>query len=87
VMNNGLMGGYGEWMPAAVELFGSNRLSGNYAAIGRALGAHTELVREPAELRPALERAIAGTEDGRTALVEVMTHEEHELPGSGTDGA
>jgi hypothetical protein len=30
-------------------------------------------------LRPALERAIRSTEDGRTALVEVRTHEEHEL--------
>jgi len=79
VMNNGLMGGYGEWMPSAVERYASNELGGDYAAIGRALGAHTELVREPAALRPALERAIRSTEDGRTALVEVRTHEEHEL--------
>jgi thiamine pyrophosphate-dependent acetolactate synthase large subunit-like protein len=79
VMNNGLMGGYGEWMPSAVERYASNELGGDYAAVGRALGAHTELVRDPAELRPALERAIRSTEDGCTALVEVLTHEEHEL--------
>ncbi len=37
VMNNGLMGGYGEWMPDAVERDAANRLSGDYA--GRRQGA------------------------------------------------
>jgi acetolactate synthase-1/2/3 large subunit len=79
VLNNGLMGGYGEWMPDAVDRYGSNRLGGDYSAIGRALGAHTELVAEPAQLRPALERCVASVATGQTALLEVMTHEEHEL--------
>jgi len=35
-----------------------------------ALGGHGELVREPAELRPALERALAA---GTPALVNVLT--------------
>jgi acetolactate synthase-1/2/3 large subunit len=79
VMNNGLMGGYAEWMPEAVDRYASNRLSGEYAAVGQALGAHTEKAAAPGELRPALERAIAAVHDGRTALVEVMTHEEPRL--------
>ena len=79
VMNNGLMGGYGEWMPDAVERHAANRLGGDYAAIGAALGGHTERVERPGELRPALERCIAATASGRAALLEVMTHEEHEL--------
>ena len=79
VLNNGLMGGYGQWMPDAVDRYGSNRLAGDYSAIGRALGAHTELVAEPAQLRPALERCVASVAAGQTALLEVMTHEEHEL--------
>jgi acetolactate synthase-1/2/3 large subunit len=79
VLNNGLMGGYGQWMPDAVDRYGSNRVGGEYAVLARALGAHTELVRQPAELRPALERGIASVAAGRTALLEVMTHEEHEL--------
>ena len=54
-------------------------MGGEYAVLARALGAHTELVRQPAELRPALERGIASVAAGRTALLEVMTHEEHEL--------
>ncbi len=79
VMNNGLMGGYGEWMPRAVDRFASNRLSGEYAALARALGAHAETAATPHELGPALERAVAAARDGRTVLVEVMTHEEPRL--------
>jgi len=79
VMNNGLMGGYGEWMPDAVERYAANRLSGNYCEIGAALGAYAERIEQPADLRAALERCIAAVEDGRTALLEVMTHEEPTL--------
>lgn len=79
VMNNGLMGGYGEWMPDAVERYGSNQLGGSYAEIGAALGAYTERVAEPAELHVALERCIASVESGQAVLLEVMTHEEPAL--------
>jgi acetolactate synthase-1/2/3 large subunit len=41
-----------------------------YDQIAEALGAHGELVREPVQLRPALERAFAA---GRPALVNVLT--------------
>jgi acetolactate synthase-1/2/3 large subunit len=41
-----------------------------YDEVVAALGGHGELVREPAELRPALERALAA--DG-PALVNVLT--------------
>jgi acetolactate synthase I/II/III large subunit len=41
-----------------------------YDAVVEALGGHGELVREPAELRPALERALAA---GGPALVNVLT--------------
>jgi thiamine pyrophosphate-dependent acetolactate synthase large subunit-like protein len=76
VMNNGLMGGYGEWMPDAVDRYSSNQLGGSYADVGAALGAYTERVADPAELQAALQRCIASVESGRAALLEVMTHEE-----------
>jgi acetolactate synthase-1/2/3 large subunit len=41
-----------------------------YDKVVEALGGHGELVREPAALRPALERALAA---GRPALVNVLT--------------
>ena len=48
-----------------------------YDQIAEALGCHAELVREPAELRPALERAF---ESGRPALVNVLTDPEVVYP-------
>ena len=78
-MNNGVMGGYGEWMPDAVARDAANRLSGDYAAVGKALGGHSERVERPDELRAALDRGIASTRAGQAALLEVMTHEESRL--------
>ena len=48
-----------------------------YEKIAEALGCHAELVSEPAELRPALERAFAS---GRPALVNVLTDPEVVYP-------
>ena len=44
---------------------------------GRCRDGHGELVREPAELRPALERAFAS---GKPALVNVLTDPEVVYP-------
>jgi acetolactate synthase-1/2/3 large subunit len=79
VLRNGLMGGYGRWMPDAVERHGADRLGGDYAAVAEALGGHAERVATPGELRPALERAVAAAAD-RPVLVEVATHEEPVQP-------
>jgi acetolactate synthase-1/2/3 large subunit len=79
VLNNGLMGGYGECMPRAVERYGAHRLGGDYAGVAAALGAHSEQVERPGDLRPAIGRCVAAVEAGRTALLEVRTHEEPEL--------
>src|SRR5215211_294009 len=48
-----------------------------YDQIAEALGCHSELVSEPAELRPALERSFAA---GRPALVNVLTDPEVVYP-------
>lgn len=48
-------------------------LGGDYVAVARALGAHAERVRTPDEIVPALQRAIAATQDGVPALVEFIT--------------
>jgi acetolactate synthase-1/2/3 large subunit len=48
-----------------------------YDQIAEALGCHAELVSEPAQLRPALERAFAA---GRPALVNVLTDPEVVYP-------
>src|SRR5204863_8909876 len=50
-----------------------------YDEVVEALGGHGELVRTPAELRPALERALAA---GKPALVNVLTDPSVSYPRS-----
>ena len=76
VLNNGLMGGYTEYMPEAVARYDAHKLGGDYRGVATALGVHAERVEQPDELRAALQRCIACVSSGRPALLEVMTHEE-----------
>jgi thiamine pyrophosphate-dependent acetolactate synthase large subunit-like protein len=81
VLNNGTMGGYGKWMPDAVERYASDRVGGRYAEVAKALGGHGERVERPADLRAALERCVASVAAGQAALCEVATHEENAMAG------
>jgi acetolactate synthase-1/2/3 large subunit len=76
VLNNGLMGGYTEYMPDAVAKYAAHKLGGDYRGVATALGAYAERVEHPDELRAALERCIACVQSGRPALLEAITHEE-----------
>ena len=76
LLNNGVMGGYGAYMPDAVNNHQSNQLSGDYAAIGAALGAYTEKIDSAVDVRAALARGIEQTEKGRPVLLEFITREE-----------
>jgi thiamine pyrophosphate-dependent acetolactate synthase large subunit-like protein len=81
VINNGLMGGYTEWMPDAVERHAANLLGGSYAELARTLGGHSERVERASELHGAIERCIASTTAGRATLLEVVTCEEAAIAG------
>ena len=48
------------------------QLGGNMSVVAQGLGAHAERVEEPAGLVPAYRRAIRATEEGQSAVVEVM---------------
>ena len=48
------------------------QLTGNWSLVAKGLGAYSERVEDPLEVGPALKRAIAATENGQAALVEVM---------------
>ena len=80
VLNNGLMTNYSHYMPAATERWGSNRLTGDYAKIGAALGAYSERVETPDQLVPAFKRGASANLEGRPALIEVMVKEEPTSP-------
>ena len=48
------------------------KLTGNWSKVAEGLGAYSERVEDPEQVGPALKRAIAATESGQAALVEVM---------------
>ncbi len=80
VLNNGVMTHYHERMPYATEHYGSNRFTGEYAKIAEGLGAYAERVDTPDRLAPAIRKAIAITQTGRPALLEMITKEEETVP-------
>lgn len=86
VFNNGRMGGYTRHHPVATKTHGINLQTGRYADVALALGAAGERVDKVADLEPALQRAIRSTQDGRSALVEVITREEPDFPHIRTYG-
>ena len=79
VLNNGLMGGYKQRMPAASERYGTNLLGGNYTKLGEAMGIYSERVEQPGQIAPAIQRALEANRQGQSALLEVMTREEPAL--------
>ena len=47
-------------------------LGGNFSVVADGLGCYSERVENPEDIRPAFQRAIRATEEGQSALVEVM---------------
>ena len=80
VLNNGVMTHYDAHMPYATKRWGANRLGGEYAKVGQALGAYGERIDSPNDVGPALRRGIEANQEGRTAVIEVMTKEEAAIP-------
>jgi acetolactate synthase-1/2/3 large subunit len=60
-------------MKTATEKYRSTDISGHYADMAKAFGGYGERVTEPAEIAPAIRRAIKKTEDGVPALLEFIT--------------
>lgn len=63
-------------MPISTQKYRATDISGDYAALARALGAYGERVTTPEEIVPAIKRAIAETNAGRPALLEFITAKE-----------
>ncbi len=63
-------------MKVSTEKFRSTDISGNYADMARAFGGHGERVEKPEEIIPAIQRAIRATEEGKPALLEILTSQE-----------
>jgi acetolactate synthase-1/2/3 large subunit len=63
-------------MKVSTEKFRSTDISGNYADMAKAFGGHGERVEKPEEIIPAIQRAIRATEEGKPALLEILTSQE-----------
>jgi len=70
VLNNSGMGTYFKTTPT------TSTLSGNYAKVAEALGAHSERIEDPDEITPAIKRASRYSESGRASLLEIVTRVE-----------
>ncbi|HXH08762.1 MAG TPA: thiamine pyrophosphate-requiring protein [Alphaproteobacteria bacterium] len=63
-------------MKVATEKYRSTDISGNYADMAKAFGGYGERVTHPAEIVPAIKRAIKMTQEGTPALLEFITAKE-----------
>ena len=63
-------------MRVSTEKYRSTDISGDYAALARALGAYGERVTAPEEIAPAIRRGIEQTRKGVPALLEFITCKE-----------
>ena len=76
LVNNGVMGGYGAYMPDAVEKYQASSMGGDYTAMAQAMGGYAERIESASEVRDALTRGIQQTEAGKPVLLEFITKEE-----------
>ncbi len=76
VLNNNFMAAETRHMKASHERYNTQNLGGNYAEIGRALGGWAERVEDPDQVAPAIQRARKATENGKAALLELITSRE-----------
>ena len=82
LLNNSRLGGYSNYMPTASEKYNSNKLTGDYTAVAKGLGAHAERVERPEDVKGAVERGVSATREGRPVLLEFITREEPIFPDS-----
>jgi len=63
-------------MPVSTERYRATDISGDYAAVARALGGYGERITIPAEIVPAIRRGIEQAQKGMPALLEFITSKE-----------
>ena len=82
LLNNSRLGGYSNYMPTSSDRYNSNKLTGEYTAVAKGLGAYAEKVERPEDVKGAIERGVQATRDGRPVLLEMITREEPIFPDS-----
>ncbi len=81
ILNNSVLGGYGDHFPVASPKYGLNVMSGNYPKVAEALGAgFTANVTQPGEIIPTIQAAVKSLASGKPALVNMVTAEDPVFP-------
>jgi thiamine pyrophosphate-dependent acetolactate synthase large subunit-like protein len=76
LLNNFCMAIELKFMPISTQKYRATDISGDYAAMARALGAYGERIVTPNEIVPAIRRGIEATQNGTPALLEFITAKE-----------
>ena len=74
VLNNGGMATYPGGYPVANELFGTTRMTGDYAKLAEGMGAVGITVTQPGEIANALKQAQKLNAEGKTVLLDIHTN-------------
>ena len=56
--------------------FGAGNQTGEYAEVAKALGAESVKVEDPNGIAPALENAKRANDDGKVAMIEIITRQD-----------
>ena len=75
LLNNGDMAAYPGGYPVA-QKFAVTRMTGDYAKIAEGLGAVGLVVKQPAEIAPALAQAQTLNKEGQPVLIDVSSNME-----------
>jgi len=75
IKHDSVFSGYAPNFPEADRRYHAIRQGGDYAAVAKALGWHSERVDDPAQLRAAFQRGLKAVAGGQPALVDVITKE------------
>ncbi len=79
VKHDSIFSSYDRYIPEAISCYQTSTQRGDYAAVAAALGCYSEKVETVSELSPALKRGIRATQEGRPALIDVITAETRKL--------
>jgi thiamine pyrophosphate-dependent acetolactate synthase large subunit-like protein len=77
VLNNSYMSIYdNSRFPVALEKYQVKSLSGQFAEVAQAMGAHSEKITDPQEIVPAIKRGLACVDAGCPTVLEFITRDE-----------
>ena len=76
VLNNGTMACESRHLAGSHASYGTRNIGGEYAAMARAMGGLGSTIKQPRDIRPALEAAIEASQAGTPTLVEIITSPE-----------